>query len=246
MRKPTPSAAPQPAGADDQRTFTSWKLSLLTALLSDRKISDGHFRIAARVLEAVNAETGVAYITDRAIADDVPRTDKSKCTAARKQLQLAGWWTYAPGRSGRATEYRFKDERVNQILDQRLADREQRQAEREERAKSDRRKHDIREGSFMPRKPPSPRTREGKFAPRSDNREGEYGPSRAGEFTPLHLTTTPSAFSSSEEEELGAPPLDEEDWQAAVDERAAILEYDQGLPRAEAEARAREEMAWAR
>ena len=32
---------------------------------------------------------------------------------------------------------------------------------------------------------------------------------------------------------------DEEDWQVAVDERAAILEFDQGLPRTEAEA-----LAW--
>jgi len=34
----------------------------------------------------------------------------------------------------------------------------------------------------------------------------------------------------------------EEDWQAAFDERAAILEYDGGFPRAEAERRAREEV----
>lgn len=34
-------------------------------------------------------------------------------------------------------------------------------------------------------------------------------------------------------------PRDDEDWQAAYDERAAILEYDEGLPRAEAERLAR-------
>ena len=193
MAKPKAAAAVEPADDDQkQRSFTSWKLNVLNALVSDRKVSDGQFRIAARVLEAVNADTGKAYITDRTLADDVPRTDKAKCTGARKHLQEMGWWTYAPGRSGRATEYRFKDDRVNQIH-QRLADREQRQAEREKREKSDRRKQDTREGNSMPRKPLPTRTREGKFAPRSDNREGEYGPSRAGGFTPSY-TLTPQIF----------------------------------------------------
>lgn len=35
---------------------------------------------------------------------------------------------------------------------------------------------------------------------------------------------------------------DEQDWQAAFDERAAILEFDAGLPREEAEALARREI----
>lgn len=39
---------------------------------------------------------------------------------------------------------------------------------------------------------------------------------------------------------------DEEDWQAAYDERAAILEYDEGLPRAEAERLAAEQIAQSR
>jgi hypothetical protein len=36
---------------------------------------------------------------------------------------------------------------------------------------------------------------------------------------------------------------DEEDWQAAFDERAAILEYDDGFTRAEAERLARDEIS---
>lgn len=39
---------------------------------------------------------------------------------------------------------------------------------------------------------------------------------------------------------------DEADWQAAFDERAGILEYDEGLPRAEAERLAREQVFGAR
>jgi len=35
---------------------------------------------------------------------------------------------------------------------------------------------------------------------------------------------------------------DEADWQLAIEERAAILEYDEGLPRAEAEALAAEQI----
>jgi len=39
------------------------------------------------------------------------------------------------------------------------------------------------------------------------------------------------------------PLFDEEDWRVAFEERAAILEYDEGLPRAEAEALAAEQIA---
>ena len=35
---------------------------------------------------------------------------------------------------------------------------------------------------------------------------------------------------------------DDEDWQIAYEERAAILEYDEGLPRADAELLAREQI----
>jgi hypothetical protein len=35
---------------------------------------------------------------------------------------------------------------------------------------------------------------------------------------------------------------DEEDWQVAVDERAAVLEFDQGLPREKAETLARRQI----
>jgi len=36
---------------------------------------------------------------------------------------------------------------------------------------------------------------------------------------------------------------EQDDWQFAFEERAAILEYDEGLPRAEAEALAAEQIA---
>ncbi len=39
-----------------------------------------------------------------------------------------------------------------------------------------------------------------------------------------------------------APAFDAEDWQAAFDERAGVLEFDGGFPRHEAERRAREEI----
>jgi hypothetical protein len=40
----------------------------------------------------------------------------------------------------------------------------------------------------------------------------------------------------------GGAGWDEEDWQVAIDERAAIIEFDQCLPRGEAEALARHQM----
>jgi hypothetical protein len=52
--------------------------------------------------------------------------------------------------------------------------------------------------------------------------------------------SAPEAFSNFRRDDWAA--WDEEDWQAAFDERAAILEYDEGLTRSEASRLARKQI----
>lgn len=234
--------ASEPMGDEDQRSFTSWKLDIVNALLSDSRVSHGHFRIAVRVMQAVNAETRIAHISDAVICDELPKTDRFGCNDARKRLEKLKWWTVTRGHGGRASRYIFSDANVDNVLDQRALDRDARQAERARRRREYRRTRRA-EGDVVE----EPLLDEGDAVQEPHKPIGGRGAATTGDVVeepPVHRQDTFKKNSS--EEELGAYPregLDEVDWQAAVDERAAILEFDGGLPRAESEAQAREELS---
>jgi hypothetical protein len=124
------------------RSFTSWKLDILDALMSDDRITDGEFRVAFRVMQAVNAETRVAIISDETIKEEVPRTNRWKCNDARKKLSELGWWKVTSGHGGTASRYEFSIENRNAILDQRVAKKDARDAERVKRRSRDKRRKD--------------------------------------------------------------------------------------------------------
>jgi hypothetical protein len=131
-RKPNPKA-------EVARSFTSWKLDIIDAMMSDRRVKDGDFRIAFRVMQAVNGETRVAIISDLTICDEVPFTDRFRCNETRKRLALLGWWTVDLGHGGKASRYHFSPANINRVLDQRLIDKEERDRIRAERKSRDRR-----------------------------------------------------------------------------------------------------------
>jgi hypothetical protein len=125
---------------EETRTFTSWKLDLLAAMLSDRRVRDKHFRIAARVLEAVNQKTRLAIIGDAVLIDEVPGTDRFQCNDARKHLEDLDYWTVERGHGGKASRYRFFDVNVDRIFDQRTLARDKRNEESERRKRMVRRR----------------------------------------------------------------------------------------------------------
>ena len=85
------------------RSFTSWKLDIIDGMMSDPRVRDGDFRIAFRVMQAVNQDTRIAFISDATICDDVPSTDRFRCNDARKRLEKIGWWEVERGHGGRAS-----------------------------------------------------------------------------------------------------------------------------------------------
>lgn len=117
------------------KTFTSSKLDIQKAMLSDDRIPDGALRMALRVLHGVNEETGVAILGDETLADEIPRCSRSKCNRVRVLLEDLGWWQVEPGAGNRASVYRFSDKNVNAILDINIVLREQRKERRKQRRK---------------------------------------------------------------------------------------------------------------
>jgi hypothetical protein len=129
-----------------QRSFTSWKLDVLNALASDPEVSAGHFRIAFRVMQAVNRETRVAFISDELLCDEVPSTDRWKCNKARRKLIERDWWTVDRGHGGKASRYIFLDTNLNAILDRLAIYRDARATRRRKRRQEDRRRKRGKEG----------------------------------------------------------------------------------------------------
>lgn len=114
-------------------SFTSWKLDILNGMVCDNRITPVQFRMAFRVMQAINSETRIGIIGDDTIRDEVPGCkSRFTCNETRKQLSLLGWWTVEPGRGGKASRYRFSDAPVNAILDRLIEAREK----REERSKA--------------------------------------------------------------------------------------------------------------
>ncbi len=122
------------------RSFTSWKLDIIDAMMSDPRVTDKDFRIAFRVMQSVNAETRIGYISDLTICDEVPRTDRHACKKARKHIEQIGWWTVERGHGGKASRYSFSPENINAILDQRVLNKEDRDRNRAERRSRDKRR----------------------------------------------------------------------------------------------------------
>jgi hypothetical protein len=116
--------------ADDERSFTSWKLDVLNAMLSDPDVTDSEFRVAAYVMRCVNQQTGEAYIGDDKLAIAIPRCDRQRVWRIRKSLTDQGWWEVDTGHGARASRYRFLDNKVPEIFDRLDFERAKLQAER--------------------------------------------------------------------------------------------------------------------
>jgi hypothetical protein len=121
-------------------SFTSWKLDMLNALAYDPRVPAWAFRIAFRVMQAVNADTRLAIISDLTLEDEVPSTDRVKCYKVRALLEELGWWTVERGQGGKASRYAFSPANINLILDQQALDRDERERVRQERKTRDRRR----------------------------------------------------------------------------------------------------------
>ncbi len=225
-----PNGIAKPSDADAPRTFTSRKLDWLNAMASDARVTDRDHRVACRVAEALNELSGVAILSDALILDDVPTvSDRWQLNDARKRLEHCGWWSVERGSGRRGSRYRMLETKVNDFLGQRIEKRDARNEAQKRRIANE--PHGNRDVVTPPH--------------RHENGRGQSTTLEVVGTPPIHLQT-PSLGSQGRKKgievvefsacarstERDDRPNDAEVAQADVDERAAILEFDAGVPRA--------------
>jgi hypothetical protein len=239
-------------GADRRPSFAGWKFDLLDAMCMDPRMPRSTFPVAYRILQAVNMETGIAFISDAVLADELPNVDPRGLNRHRKAMEASGYVAIKRGGRGRATQYKFLDDNINAMLDRRVLLRETRKAARDHPAKELSRsarptsraasKEKVRRDEMVVKSPPLS-TRQG----------GEGNSVRLVNSPPLHLTPTPQNYlyqgnegvePDFETTEPSLNPTEAPSW-SDVDERAArfdeiagFLEFDCDSSRGEAERRA--------
>jgi hypothetical protein len=114
--------------ADDRKkTFTADKFNWLDCVLNDRNLKPAAFKIAYAIMQHVNSETLVAWLTDETLVD-VTGMSRAEVQRHRKSLKEAGWLRWK--RTGDANHYTPLFDRVNAGLNDILAKREKRKAMR--------------------------------------------------------------------------------------------------------------------
>ena len=96
----------------------------------DEKVSDADFRIAFRIAQCVDADTGWGEAGDAFLSVEVPRTDRGKLKRFRRKMRDdLGWVRTIKGERGRATCYEFKETRCEEIEEARAEAKEARHAQ---------------------------------------------------------------------------------------------------------------------
>lgn len=114
----------------DAREFTSLKFNWLDALAADQRIKPGAFKVGYCIMQHVNADTQIAFLSDEIIREkanlSIPQIKRH-----RRALQDAGWLTWNQRRSGNAyTPLYDMIDRLRDLLMTRKEERKLRQAER--------------------------------------------------------------------------------------------------------------------
>lgn len=117
---------------EKQRSFTGDKLDWMTALSADPRIDARGFEVGFQIAQHVNAQTGVAILSDETIVDKtgIPRRWVQR---ARAMLRDVGWINWK--RTKTANIYWIKSDNINAVIDHQVMLREAR-ADRRARAKA--------------------------------------------------------------------------------------------------------------
>jgi hypothetical protein len=228
------------------KTFTGWKFDLLNAMASDPEVRPVDFHIAFIIMQHVNQFTRVAVISDHRLQQLVHR-DRKALTLARRRLVSLGWLKVCTGRYGKATEYRFQDERAQLLknirLDEQLLAREEEIDSEEETHHTTKPRNEAKTGHTRQAnngKKTSHRAT-GVKTPHTGFQWGKNTPRSVEKSHPLHLQTPRDTLPvkgrvSTHAHDAHIRAYDR--W-GEFNETAARLEYDEHLPRDEAERRAR-------
>jgi hypothetical protein len=117
--------------ADDRKkTFTAAKLNWLDCVLNDRNLKPAAFKVAYAIMQHVNSETLVAWLSDETLVD-VTGISRAQVQRHRESLKEAGWITWE--RKQIANHYTPLFDRVEAALDDILVKRTNRKELRETR-----------------------------------------------------------------------------------------------------------------
>lgn len=257
------------------KSHAGWNCDMLAAMAKDPLMRGVDVAIAALIIQRSNQNTKESAITDRRLAAERGR-NRATFTEFRKRGIAAGYFDCIIGASGRATIYKWKDDRrhqiENMIMDQRIVDRgDEDKSEGTTRSNfsSLRRKLSTQaaarakntKGCGIPEVPRKYGTGTGSTVQKTTHCDSaertaptpsqctENSARSAKKTKHLHSYTSPKdslpeqgRVSMHAREAYGVASHDDwtaEDEQARFDEIAGRLEYDEGLPRPEAENQAR-------
>lgn len=148
-------------------------------------------------MKQVDEKTGIAYISDETLCDEIPKLDRWQMNDFRKQMAAIGWLSFERNHRQHATSYRFLTGNINPILDVIIYKRE---------ARSENRLDRKAERASAARKSTNPDVVAGPHRCSSDVVAGPHADVVAG--PPLHLRGSPTTFIASKgstfEEEVQA------------------------------------------
>jgi DNA-binding transcriptional MocR family regulator len=111
------------------RSFTSRKLEILDAISMDPRVTAAEFRVAYRLIQHQNAETGAIFPSQDRLASQIGVKERT-VRANIAGLVKKGWLDVNRRNMRTANLYAFKDKHVNEILDRQITLNETRKAER--------------------------------------------------------------------------------------------------------------------
>lgn len=116
-------------GADDNATFTSQKLDLLDAISMDPRVTAGEFRVAFRLLQHANSETGAIFPSQDRLASQIGMKERT-VRACIDGLVRKGWLHKERPNRRVPNFYRFDTTHINQVLDRQAMLNDARREER--------------------------------------------------------------------------------------------------------------------
>ncbi|TIM30030.1 MAG: helix-turn-helix domain-containing protein [Mesorhizobium sp.] len=116
------------------REHTRTKFELLDAISMDPRVTAGEFRVAYRLAQHANAETGAIFPSQDRLASQVGMKERS-VRACIASLVSKGWLRKRRPNRRTSNSYSFDTTHINAILDRQITLNEARKEERKTRAR---------------------------------------------------------------------------------------------------------------
>ncbi|MDG4898055.1 helix-turn-helix domain-containing protein [Mesorhizobium sp. WSM4976] len=116
------------------RTFASQKFELLDAISMDPRVTASEFRVAFRLMQHANAETGAIFPSQDRLASQIGMKERT-VRFCIKELVGKGWLKSSRPNRRIANFYQFETKHMNAILDRQIMLNEARKEERVTRSK---------------------------------------------------------------------------------------------------------------